>query len=325
MAIELVASATGLSEVCISILAALLLIAFELRHITAGVCCPCTLKKCTPEALALVFLALVAIGLRVRGPTGPPLDDEAWQQIVAEWPLLLTADTLLAVQTMLRFLVFTSAAFRSGSESRMRALSVESGAFFLGAIGVRVWLFAFDDSYHLDGPLGGVLAWCFEAASLLPLMTLVLCAQSWTCKGFVMCTVMTALCGLIGSSNTFKLAGGTVADGAFTFAHCMEFVAAIAHIQCAGYGPAGLSRGIVTLGLTVQQVLSAYYFLEAFDAGPELVSVGKPYAVIAGGSVIQLGMYLFAGAAHVASVSDDDARSGGQASHEEVPLSTIIF
>merc|ERR1712224_822958 len=56
--------------------------------------------------------------------------------------------------------------------------------------------------------------------------------------------------------------------------------------------------------MTLQQALSAYYFLTAFEPHPSLVGRGRPFCVLAGGNLLQLGAYLLAAALFVGGVTD---------------------
>lgn len=171
-------------EACLMILAAAVVVGLEMQRGSRGMAFQRTVKKYMPETIGLVVLALIAGILRIKGPSAAPLDDEAWNEIVNQWPCLMTADTLLGLQAMLRFLCFNSALLRLGSAEGASALAKETSAFFLAAMSVRAGLFWYSAAYHLDGPVGGYITGGFELATLLPLTALVFSSGEWTWKAF---------------------------------------------------------------------------------------------------------------------------------------------
>merc|ERR1740138_1435289 len=85
-------------------------------------------------------------------------------------------------------------------------------------------------------------------------------------------------------------------------------------------GPKG-GRGDVAVAfahllMPVQQSLSAYYFLQAFEAVPELVGSGMPFETLQIGNTVQLGAYLGALALHLAECFE--ARSGPEAGQNSI-------
>lgn len=326
---EIVGSLTGIQgidETVITIMAACLVLVFEMRNEMNGICRASTFKRYIPEVVGLTLLAVLSIGLRMKGfETEKPLDDEAWAEITKDWPLLMTADTLLAVQAMLRFLVFNSAILRS-SGSRP-ALAPLPSALFLVGIAVRVALFFYSHAYHLDGPVGGKVALCFELASLFPLLALAVCG-AWTRQGLGFLVMAMAGSAYVAAHNHFRLADDFLADSAFACAHCLELAAASIHLLHAGRGASLPGGGIVALGMPVQQVLSAYYFLEAFEAVPQLVGTGHPFELIWGAGCAQLGIFLCAGAVHLACLVEEVAPTPNAPVVTEEPmprLSEIVF
>lgn len=73
--------------------------------------CRKLLRECVPEAVGLLACLAIAAVLRARGDVRNPehADAEAWDQIKSQWPLLITADTLLSLQAMFRLVVLVSA------------------------------------------------------------------------------------------------------------------------------------------------------------------------------------------------------------------------
>merc|ERR1719517_73252 len=91
-------------------------------------------KEYVPEIVCLMMCLMLAALLRARGNDHVQASDaEAWAQITAQWPLLLTADTLLSLQAMLRLLVLLSTVLRAGSGDSPAPLSDEASALWLGA------------------------------------------------------------------------------------------------------------------------------------------------------------------------------------------------
>lgn len=80
--------------------------------------------------------------------------------------------------------------------------------------------------------------------------------------------------------------------------------AAISHLLHAGNIALASGGGIVALGLPAQQVLSAYYFLEAFEAVPALVGAGRPFEVMWVTGISQLGIFLLSGAVYLACMTE---------------------
>jgi len=132
-------------------------------------------RRFAPELIALSICTTVSICLRAYGNNVKPQDLEqqkAWEQIQNEWPLLVTADTLLAFQALVRLIAIISVFLRASPTAPLRG---SSAVFFFAAATARVWLASRTDSYLLDGPLGGRLPVVCEA--LLALMS---AATGWS-------------------------------------------------------------------------------------------------------------------------------------------------
>jgi len=286
------------------ILAAVVVVGLEMRRCSQGLAIQRTLKMYMPETMGLAVLAFIAGILRIKGPSAAPLDDEAWNEIVSNWPWLMTADTLLGLQAMLRLLLFNSVLLRLGNRECPCALAMETSSFFLAATSIRVGLFWYNEAYHLDGPLGGYIAGGFELATLVPLTALVFCSGKWTWKALLLISTTISASAFLAWYHHFRLADDFYADFAFMWVHCLEMCAAVAHLLQAGSVALASGGGIVAMGLPAQQVLSAYYFLEAFEAVPALVGTGCPFEVMWVTGTSQLGIFLLSGAVYLACLTE---------------------
>lgn len=261
------------------------------------------LKQWAPEAAGLVACLTLAAALRARGDTKQPLDEEAWAQIKQQWPLLMTADTLLSLQAMLRLVVLLSVVLRAGGGGPV-PLSEEVTALWLGAGVARVAVLSRSTVYMLDGPVGGSLPAACEVAVLPILLVL----SRGTLRRAPMTLALVAVAAAwFASRNYLNLADDTVADSLFALAHSLDCLAAFAYLLrtvLIDSRAKGVSVGFTHLLMPVQQGLSAYYFLQAFDAVPELVGAGLPFQVLQIGNTAQLGAYLGALALYLADCFD---------------------
>lgn len=327
---QILASMSSVLEACAMILAAVVVVGLEMHRCSHGLMIKHTLKKYMPETIGLAVLVLTAGVLRVKGPSQEPLDDAAWSEIVSQWPWLMTADTLLGLQAMLRFLLFNSALLRLSHTGC--ALAMETSALFLVAMSMRVGLFWYSAAYRLDGPVGGTVAGGFEHAALVPLTALVFCTGKWNLKAAFLTSVAIAIGASIAWYHQFRLADDIYADAAFIFIHCLEMLAAVAHLIQAGNVATACGGCIVALGLPAQQVFSAYYFLEAFEAMPSLVGAGRPFEVLWITGTSQLGIFLLSGAVYLACLTEGmvarppNAELAGVDAVPDAPkLSTVVF
>merc|ERR1719330_1245075 len=272
--------------------------------------CKRVLKECMPEAASLMACLTLAAALRARGDAVPPSDSEAWAQIKAEWPLLLTADSLLSLQAMLRVVVLLSMVFRAGSSEYPVPLSEAPAALWLGANVARLLLLSQTSAYKLDGPLGGMLPVACEIAVLPILLVLSrgTIQRAWGTFTFV----MAAAAGLA-FRNRLALCGDAASDALFTFAHSLDLLAGCTYLvrtvlidRCTE----DVSVGFTHLLMPIQQGLAAYYFWQAFSYVPELVGSGLPFEVLQIGSTVCFGAYLAAAALYIAE--SYDARGGNR-------------
>lgn len=296
---------------------------------SGGVAMGCVkfLKQYAPEAAGVGACLCLALALRIRGQYGVASENnevEAVAAIIREWPILLTADTLLALQAMLRVVVLVSSVLRAGAGPTL--ISQEAAAIAFGAAVGRTALAARSQHYLLDGPLGGNLPVACEILAV-PLLAIL-------CRGIhrraLMASVSTlAAAAWIASRNRLSLADDDVADALFIFAHTAELLAAFAYMSRAlfssdvGLGGAGSRRNVALhfahVIMPFQQCLAAYYFNTAFDFTPSLVGAGHPFPILQIGCAAQFGAYVGAAVLHLAefleSPVDEPAPLG-----QEVPI-----
>jgi hypothetical protein len=265
-------------------------------------------RQHAPEAVGLTACLAFAVALRIHCSPGQVVDDKTWAEIVRQWPILLTADSLLALQVMLRVLVLASAVLRAGPHP----LGREAALIFLVAAVGRVTLAMRSDVYKLDGPLGGCIPIAFEIASV-PLLA-VLC-RGVSKQGFSICTLTTTLAICLAYRNRLSLANDTITDGLFIFAHIAELIAAFAFlcrsitldVSVVAVGKNGVAVRFAHALMLVQQCLAAYYFVQAFEYNSALVSAGKPFEVLQIGNVAQLGAFAAAAVLHVAECQERES------------------
>lgn len=251
----------------------------------------------------------LAAALRVRGDTGTPIDAEAWASIKEQWPLLLTADTLLSLQAMLRLVVVVSVMIRAGGGGPT-PLSEEAAALWFAGGAARVACLCQSSVYKLDGPLGGYLPQACEVAILLPLLSLAMGAFRR-----VPLATMQVMAGTVAFAyrNRLCLADDRYADTFFMAAHCFDFFASFTYLLRTllidnGGRKVNIGVGFTHIVLAIQQALSAYYFLQAFDAVPELVGSGMPFEVLQIGNTMQLGIYCGAATLYLADSFTSDTQ-----------------
>jgi len=265
--------------------------------------CKRLLKSYAPEAAGLTACLSLAMLLRARGDKMMnPEDAETWEDIKAQWPLLMTADTLLAVQAMLRLLALLFIVLRSGGG--WVPLSEEATALWLGANVARVALFCCNDVYKLDGPLGGIFPVACEVAAI-PILLLL--SRGTLQKTGVSLAVVLAATAAFASRNALNLAEDNNLDTLFILAHTLDVLAALAFVLRSAFlerGTLDASANFTSLLMPLQQALAAYYFLKAFEPTVALIGAGLPFHVLQFGNVAAFGMYLGAALLHF---SDLDA------------------
>jgi len=242
----------------------------------------------------------LAAALRARGTEKVlPEDQEAWEQIKAQWPLLMTADTLLSLQTMLRLVVCLSVVLRAGGSGPV-PLSGEMTALWMGANAARLALTFRSAVYMLDGPIGGYIPVACEVA-VLPIL-LVLSRNSIR-RAWVMMSLIMVAAVCFAARHNFSLAGSMEVDALFTLAHALDLLAAITYLVrtvLIERTSNDVSVSFTHLIMPIQQGMAAYYFLQAFAAVPELVGAGLPFEFLQIGSTVAFGAYLSAAILHFA-------------------------
>jgi len=262
------------------------------------------LKECAPEAAGLMACLTLAAALRARGTEKVlPEEREAWENIKAQWPLLMTADTLLSLQVMLRLVVLLSVVLRAGSGGPV-PLSEESSVLWFGANLARLALVCRSAVYMLDGPLGGFLPVACEVAVLPILLVL----SRGTFKRAWLALSMIAMCAIcFASRHNLSLAGDVTIDGLFTLAHALDFLAAVVYLVrtvLIDRTSRDVSVSFTHMIMPIQQGFAAYYFLQAFAAVPELVGSGLPFEFLQISSMVAFGAYLSAAILHFAECYD---------------------
>lgn len=275
--------------------------------------CRKLLRQHAPEVAGLATCLGVASALRIQGGFAPTVDEKTWAEIMRQWPILLTADSLLALQAMFRLVVFLSAVLRGG---QFAPLSQEAAVLLCSAAVGRVALAARSTVYRLDGPLGGLLPICCEVASVPLLASL---SRGIRPKALVTSSVTVLAAASLGYRNRLTLADDAIIDGLFTFAHSVEFFAGFAYLCRSLLYGAGRSTAAVRFAhfmMPLQQLLAAYYFVQAFDAVPELVASGHPFQLLQVAGITQLGVYAGAAVLHAAECLED-AHEEQMEVHEE--------
>lgn len=273
--------------------------------------CKRLLKECAPEAACLVACLSLAAALRARGDAVPvvDVDEEAWEQIKADWPLLLTADTLLSLQTMLRLVVLLSTVFRAGTGGPV-PLAEEVSTLWLGGNVARLTLVCLTSNYKLDGPLGGMLPAACEFAVLPILLVL---SRGTIRRTMVTLAMVMGLVVCFAFRNQLNLAGDDTTDALFIVAHGLDCLAAFAYLlrtalieRCTK----DVSVGFTHMLMPIQAGMAAYYFLVAFDVVPQLVGRGFPFEFLQLSNTVALGAYLGASVLFFAECYDVRAGHG---------------
>jgi len=282
--------------------------------------CVTVVVGCAPEVIGLSVVLLLAVILRLRGDTDVmtnPVQQQAWEEIKVEWPILMGADTLLNLQAMLRLLVLLFLAMRAQVGGRS-PLSGLPALLFLAAALTRGRMGCVTDAYRLEGPLslGGALPIACEVAGVAFWAAL---GRSALRKAPVAATVMVGGAMWFASHHYLNLAQNASADQLFIQAHVLELLAAFAYVSraiCLALGSedetgdeqdldhspskgdwkSNAFVGFMHMVMTAQQAFSAYYFLTAFQPHPGHVAVCRPFCVLCIANLLQLGAFLCAAA-----------------------------
>lgn len=278
-------------------------------------------------ALSVLVVALLSRGKNLGSPISTSEDKLLWDGMATEWPVLQTADTLLAIQAMLRFLLVFSLAFRPDSLGVPLSGSAALFLFFAGICRVSILVLSPPEVYHYDGPLGGALNTLFEMAVLPPLLYLGLVLDRPSLLGGVMIIGVAPAMAWLALRNRFALADDSQGylDTLFSLAQLLELLVATtvlgrtlrsvvlqatdnANAETAStvntYIRACFAHGL----LPIQALLAAYFHLVAFappsEAPAALVRAGSPFEMLRVGGVVQVGMYVLASALHFSCGAD---------------------
>lgn len=261
-----------------------------------------SIQRYAPEIMGMCGLVALSLYLRLYGSTGFMADEKTFESIALQWPILLTADSLLSLQAMLRLVVFMSTVLRSASGPTL--LSQEAAAIFCGAALGRVMLLAWSNAYLLDGPLGGYLPATCEFLSAVFLAKLSHGIQQ---RALIASGMTLAVAAWISSRNRLSLAGDSLADALFIFAHTAELFAAFAYLSRGLFSDVSLGgprrKSVAALRfahaiMPLQQCFAAYYFVQAFDVVPQLVDVGHPFQILQMGGIAQVAAFVGAALLH---------------------------
>jgi len=287
--------------------------------------CKKILVHCAPEVAGVVACLTLAALLRARGDVNgvDAANEEAWEEIKRQWPLLITADTLLAFQAMLRVVVLLSVVLRSNALMPV-PLSDEVASLSLFGSLSRCGLLVVSKVYFLDGPLGGNLPGACELATIPLLVALGGFANIKRCPLIAVAVV----CGVawLAFRHHLSLATEAYADEFFLAAHMFETLSACVYLaRSLLIGSEDQSAGTSATGFThvlmaAQSSLATYYFLRAFDAAPELVGSGLPFEVLQTSVTLQLGMYLGAALVFAAERIQDHTSASAEVTEWVPPM-----
>lgn len=275
-------------------------------------------RQLAPEMACLTVLCGLVVVLLAchREDSGIPKGDAAWSDVKREWPLLMTADTLIGLQAMLRLVFLISASFRR-TGAHLSPLDGEPAAFFLLAASVRVVLLALSppDVYHLDGPLGGDFNVAMEVTAFLLLLPLgIRMLQKGLCR-IAALAIVVMLLAASAKHNHFALADNTHShlDQLFSLVMLLEMVAGVAFYVRSARGKGGFVLdpfcGFAHFMLPLQQALPTYFLLVAFAAPfkvePSLVGKGRPFELLQAGGLMQVVMYILAAVLYSMSCAEE--------------------
>lgn len=288
--------------------------------------CSKLVKEYAPETAGLLLCCSLVIALRARGDRTvvDPSDQAAWEEIQSQWPILTTADSLFAIQAMLRVLLLLSAILRSSGCGTLDALPLEGSPaiFYLLAGLLRVLLLAISPAHGLEGPLSGPIYLAFEVAALPLLFKLAVGVSTLPVRPLHALGKLAAwmlgvtFSAVLASQHRLPLADDAALNGLFTMVSLLELAAAVALlctvVTCGG-GVRGSFASFAHVLLPIQQFLSMYFFLTAFDISLERASVGSPLTLLQLSGAAELVLLLLAGVAHLAlagEVESDEVSEG---------------
>lgn len=296
------------------------------------VCGP-LLRECVPE-IAGAGLVVIGAGVSlanawtdVTAYAGGVQFDAAWTDITNQWPVLMTADTLLALQSLFRLPLLLSVLLRAPPKMEVAPQTVPLAGYsillyFMAGMS-RVIILTFDEAYGLDGPLGGRVNYASEIASLLVLTFLAAGALRDLPNIFgLVCSV--AIACFVAQRHCFAISENVWMDTLFVFAQVMETFGAgvhLTHTFMTDGGAQGGAASFVHFLLPLQQVLPVYFFLEAFEEVPDLSRSGHPFMVLRLISAIGMGLYCLSATIHLVMRLEEPAMGDEQARHHNAVAS----
>lgn len=284
--------------------------------------CEKFLKQCAPEVICALLVLGLAFALRLReDPT--TIGDASWDRIKQEWPLLVTADSLLGIQAMLRFLVFVLAALRFRYSEVLGSMPIldECAALALFAHVFRAAVFFNNRDYMVEGPLGGYMPSILEVAVIPCLIVLggwKMLARSPVSAVFIVGSVL-----LVASRHHLNLSADQSSNLMWVGAHLLDLLAAFAYFQrslCGGDGSHFV--GFTHVLMSVQQSLAAYYFFHAFEESPSIIGSGSPVLCLQLCGVLQLAAYIGAFMTYVMERCELGRSSRGTFSNDSSMISS---
>lgn len=279
-------------------------------------------RRCAPEVVGVSACLALAVALRLRGDHDvyvDPVEQQIWEQIKTEWPILMGADTLLNFQAWLRLIVVMFVAARA--EATKLPLAGMAAVLACAGMTARAALAARTPGYRLEGPLalGGDLPIACEVA-LLPRLAML--SMETLRNSPVQASTMVGVAAWFASHHYLNLASDPSVDQLFTMAHVFELFAAFAYFLNTVMifkGPRendgqrnSAAASFMHLVMPAQQALAAYYFLTAFEYSPNLVGSGRPFCLLSWGNLLQLGLYMISMALHLSGCFGNSETSSDQ-------------
>jgi len=263
---------------------------------------PRVIKGYWPEATCVLAVLVVAITLRIHGHNthfNDPVRQQRWEIDSREWPILIGADTLLCLQTMLRFAVIVPLLMRGCTSTPIYG---DCAALWLFGGLARFYLFVgygAAGAYTLDGPLGGVTPFLFETACLPILVGL-----AWNAirtRPLQLTAAAAAAAVSVSLQNYLRLEGGGHADQLFMLANVCDLEAAIAYALTTVLVDSSfeLTVPFVHIMMPLQAAAAAYYFEMVFQYDKAAAqAAGSPIALFRIGAMTQLCIYSLAASMH---------------------------
>lgn len=264
------------------------------------------LRQCKQEVVGVGCVVAAALTLLGQAWSGMAFYDESHH--FEGWPVLMTADTLLGLQSLLRLPLLLSVLLRSPTLGTKGPLAGIPTLLFCAGTACRLSSLVYDEAFKLYGPVGGNINLASEVAAFLVL--------AWLAWGAISKTNMVALvwsmclAAGVASRHEIQITENSTMNAVFVMAQLIDVLAAGAHLvhtMKTNGGPRGGATSFVHFLLPLQQALCAYFFLEGFEEIPELVVSGRPFQVLQIATSVSLGMYLMATVLHVVLCVEGDA------------------